>query len=671
MKNCLFVLIAFLTLTSNAQELDFGKVSKKELQETVYEQDSTAVAAYTYRYRKTSIDYYQGEGFRMITEVHNRIKIYKKEGLGMAVEYISYYTPEKDDDEEVTSIKAFTFNMEEGKVVKEKIDKKTIFDEKKSDTYRIKKVPFSNVKVGSVLDIKYKLISPYTWYIDDLEFQFQIPVKKLEYKVSIPSFFKFNKINKGYYFIRPEVERKNTSKKITYRTSTAGYSGPSGSEKRSYNMDYFNENFTYKAADIPALRDDEPYVTNVNTYRGGLKYELVSVQYPNQAPQFFSKTWESICKQVYESPRFGEQIKRTNYYQADLIATLNGATNDVQKITRIFGFVKSKLRWNGRYGKFTQNGVRKTYKEGTGNVADINLTLVSMLRSAGLGAYPVLVSSRDNGTPLSPTLQGFNYVICAVNIPNKGMVLLDATEPYSSVNELTPRAINGRGRIIKEGGFSSWISLEPITYAMQEFNLSLKLSQDGEVSGFGRNRYFNFAALTYRKAYNHLSDEDLIEKMESNYDIEIDNFKLSDKFEIGKPVAQVMKFSSEKGVEIINNKMYLNPLLFLSRLSSPFKTEERKYPVDFTVPLKDVFNVSWQIPEGYVVESVPSDDSFVMLDELGAFSYKVLSSGNKIKISTVMSLNKAKIGSNYYSVLKQFFDEMVKKNMQKIVLVKS
>ena len=60
-----------------------------------------------------------------------------------------------------------------------------------------------------------------------------------------------------------------------------------------------------------------------------------------------------------------------------------------------------------------------------------------------------------------------------------------------------------------------------------------------------------------------------------------------------------------------------------------------------------------------------------MLDELGAFSYKILTSGNKIKVSTVMSLNKAKIGSNYYSVLKQFFDEMVKKNTEKIILVKS
>jgi hypothetical protein len=294
-----------------------------------------------------------------------------------------------------------------------------------------------------------------------------------------------------------------------------------------------------------------------------------------------------------------------------------------------------------------------------------------MLKSAGLDANPVLVSSRNNGIPLRPTLQGFNYVICSVNIPNKGVVIMDLTEPYAKINELPIRAVNWNGRIIKEDGLSDWVSLKPFTYAMREYNLSLKFAEDDLIEGFSRSRYFNHAGLNFRNRNNQVSEEDMMERLESRYNIEIDNFKIVDKFKIGSPVAQVMKFQSEAGFEVINDKIYLTPLFFLTMDQSPFKADERKYPVDFAVPFKNVYKVSWQLPEGYAIESVPNDDSFVMVDDLGSFSYKVLSSGNKLKVTVVMTLNKGKIGPINYSVLKQFYDEIVKKHNQKIVLVKS
>ena len=156
MKRISLVLLVvfFIETTVNSQDYKFGKVSKAELEEKYYPSDSSASAAYLYRYRKTAIDFFPGEGFRMITEIHNRIKIYKKKGVGLATETISYYTPKSDNNEEITSLKAYTFNIEEGKIVKVKIDKNDTFDEKKNDFYSIKKVPFSEVKPGSVLDIE-------------------------------------------------------------------------------------------------------------------------------------------------------------------------------------------------------------------------------------------------------------------------------------------------------------------------------------------------------------------------------------------------------------------------------------------------------------------------------------------------------------------------------------
>lgn len=70
--------------------------------------------------------------------------------------------------------------------------------------------------------------------------------------------------------------------------------------------------------------------------------------------------------------------------------------------------------WNGDYGKYTDQNISKAFKEGKGNVAEINLLLVALLKETGLQANPVLISTQSNGIPIFPTLEGFNYVIAGV-----------------------------------------------------------------------------------------------------------------------------------------------------------------------------------------------------------------------------------------------------------------
>ena len=180
MKRISLVLLVvfFIETTVNSQDYKFGKVSKAELEETFYKSDSSASAAYLYRKRRTYFSYDKNEGFQVITEVHNRIKIYNKDGFYKANINIPYYKPASGSDESILGINAYTYNLENGKIVKEKMSKKAIFLEKRSKNTSIKKMTLSSIKEGSILEIKYKRVYPY-WGIRDLVFQFDIPVKKL------------------------------------------------------------------------------------------------------------------------------------------------------------------------------------------------------------------------------------------------------------------------------------------------------------------------------------------------------------------------------------------------------------------------------------------------------------------------------------------------------------
>lgn len=222
-KILLFTAFVFLLSEAIAQNYKFGKVSKEELQEKFHPLDSTAKAAYLYSYRRTYYDFSKEEGFRIVNEYYQRIKIYTKEGFDYATKTLRYYKPDKGEEEKITSISAATYNLEKEKPKQYKVSKRDIFDEKQSKFYSLKKMTFPNVKEGSVIELKYKLVSPLYWVVDDLEFQHDIPVKKMHISIEIPEYYSFNKKNTGYYLISPKQVIKNRNFIITNVVNSGGW----------------------------------------------------------------------------------------------------------------------------------------------------------------------------------------------------------------------------------------------------------------------------------------------------------------------------------------------------------------------------------------------------------------------------------------------------------------
>ena len=647
----LFILIAQIA-TVSAQNYKFGKVSKEELEEKFHPIDSTADASYLYKYRRSYFNYSDTQGFQLITEIHQRIKIYTKEGFEYATKSINYYNPDSGERESVNSIKGYTFYLKNGKVEKEKLSKDGIFQEKINEYNSRKKITMSKIIEGCVLELKYTIVSPYPTSIEDVEFQKSIPIKKLKSQIEFPEYYTFKTIAKGYY----SVPMTNTSK-----GSKIG------------NTNFRTEIFNFEDENIPALKNNEAYVANINNYRGGVKFELAQTNFISIGGDFknYSNSWETVSKQIFKSTSFGSELDKSSYYKDDLEKILANNTTDQDKIGAIFEFVKSQVKWNGFYGKYAEKGVRAAYKENTGNVADINLMLTSMLRSAGLEANPVLVSSRGNGVPLFPTLNGFDYVISIVQFPDNSYVLLDATELYSLPNVLPVRALNWDGRIVTKDGTSSWVKLSSTKHAIEDNMMMVKISDDLIVEGLIRTKYENLNALNFRKNYNHIKEEELIKDYEENNNIETEEFKILNQEDIYKDIVRNVKFSSEDLIEQIGNKLYIEPNLFLTKRENPFKLAERKYPVDFATAWRDINRVSIEIPEGYTVEKLPESLAIALPNNLGVFKYQVSQNGNKVKSLSILEFNSAMIPSEYYAYLKDFYSKLVKKQTEKIVLIKS
>ena len=107
----------------------------------------------------------------------------------------------------------------------------------------------------------------------------------------------------------------------------------------------------------------------------------------------YSTDWNSVVKTIYEYDDFGPELNKTGYFEDDLKKLLEGKNTPEEKILVILNHVKSNVKWNDYFGYDCDNGVRKAYKEKTGNIADINLMLnrnVALCRfngKSGFGKY--------------------------------------------------------------------------------------------------------------------------------------------------------------------------------------------------------------------------------------------------------------------------------------------
>jgi len=666
MQKIIFTLILFiLSQFVISQNYKVGKISKSELQEKVYPLDSSANAAFLYKKRNTYFKYVQNEGFKVITEIQERIKIYNHEGYKWATKAISYYNPSMNA-ERVTISNAKTYSLKDGKIESYKLKRDAVFDVKENKYWATKKFTMPNINDGCVVEWTYRITSPYT-SIDAVQLQYEIPIKKISCKIEIPEYYVYSIKETGYLPINIQKLQKNKTIVIKDKTRSGG------KVVKTYystnNINYISNTTVIDNSNVPALLK-EPYVNNIDNYKSAIHYELATTKWPNKPLKNYTQSWEDVAKTISKNSEFGGELKKTSYFKDDLEKLREKFPNKNKLMLAIFEFVKHKVKWNNTYGKYSYNGVRTAYKKGEGSVADINLVLVAMFREAGIQANPIILSTRSHGIPIFPTLKGFNYVIAGVEVENN-VLLFDATEENSIPNILPVRDLNWRGRIIRDNGSSTWVNL--ITQpAKSNTTVQVTINEDGEVEGLERAQYMNYEAYYFRNKYGKVKDEDIIGKMEEeNGNIEISDFKIMNKNNLYKPATIMYKFDSEELLDVVGDKIYFKPLLFLSETKNPFKLETRDYPIDFGMPNDNRKVVSITIPGGYAIESMPESFAIGLPDNLGVYKFSVTNTGNKINVISLFKINTSIIPTTYYPQIKEFYKQMIAKNLEQIVLKKA
>tara|TARA_R110000868_G_scaffold369263_1_gene632505 strand:+ start:55 stop:2079 length:2025 start_codon:yes stop_codon:yes gene_type:complete len=670
-KKILLLICLLLFINTNAQNFELGKVSVSELQEKSHPKDSAAVAAILFEKGDVTFEYSQNEGWFIVTTVKARIKIYKKEGYDWASKNIRYYIGNVGK-EKVFFSNAYTYNLANGKIEKSKLKSDGEFDEVINKYWGNKKITMPNVKEGSVIEFSYIIRSTILESPRDWAFQTSIPVNYSEYRMIVPEYFSYSSTLKGFVTPKIAVEKGQnyialTSKERTTERNGIGYA--TSTTFSNEKIDYVENKTTYITENMPAMKD-ESYVSNINNYTVSLVQELAMTKFPNQTAKTYSTDWAAVVKTIYDYEDFGVELNKTGYFEDDLKSILDGLTTKEAKINAIFSYVKSVVKWNGYYGYSCNDGVRKAYKDKTGNIAEINLMLTAMLRYAGFNANPVLVSTRSNGIPRFPNTTAFNYVIAAVENGDTYM-LLDGSDPASTPNILPLRALNWLGRLIRKDGSSDAIDLMPSNLSNDLTTMSYAINEKGIVSGKYRRQQDNYNAMLSRNAIRNIKEEAYIEKLENdNNKIEIQDYKRTNEKELLMPLVETISFTGSNFSEIIGNTIYIKPLLSFASSQNPFRQENRLYPVDFGFPFMDKYVINITIPDGYEVETIPDAINIVMDNSVASFKCMSSIAGNTIQIMIISQMNTTIIPADHYEALKNYYQTITEKQNEKIVLRK-
>ena len=609
-----------------------------------YAKDTSAVAVVLSDFGFTRFDL--AHETKVVTERHVRIKILKKAGYEWANVSVPYYSYGTNKDK-VYGIKGYTYNLENGQVVKDKLDPKTAFDEKRNEYWSLKKFTIPNVKEGSVIDVTYILSSERVYSLDDWEFQKEIPTMWSEYRLRIPEYFDYKFLMQGYHALY-----KNDNQK----------------EGGTANM--VNNSYVWAMKDVPALKA-EKYITSLSDYQAKIAFELQQLHVPGEPTRVMTGSWDKVNSDLLASEHFGTQLNRNNFFKDDLAAITAKHKEPEQQMLAIFDFVKARMTWNDEFGLYIDNPIRKAYDLRQGSAAEINLLLTSMLLEAGLEASPVVLSTRNHGrvlTTSSPMISKFNYVIAHVKVGEKEY-LLDATDPLLPAGMLPFRCLNGHGRLIRKKDHG-WVALAPTLPHLKLFSAEIAINSLGELTGTGLESAAGYSALYLRKTILEEGESKYAERIAKEVgDFKMEKPEIKNLREINNALDISYKISAS-GNSQANNLIYLNPMLGQGEKENPFKLESRMYPVDFGAPIDETYICRFTIPDGYELDEIPKGLAVNLPEKAGRFMYVVQQQGKVVQVMSKVSISKPVFYAPEYDFLKEFYSQIIAKHAEQIVLKK-
>lgn len=638
-----------------------GAPTAEELSLKTYPADSTATALYLSKEGYAKYYYNETSGFYIEYTYESRIKILKQDGTEYANVEVPYFYLQghSDDSEDVSVISATAYNTENGKTTKTKLTKDLIVRESVGPSTMLLKFTIPGAKVGSVIEYKYKITSHRLSSLRSWYAQSGIPVLHTEYDIAIPEYFIFNLETRGYDKI--DVQRKDAGTVFNVRQGMA--SVPVSARTTEIHI---------TSGELEAVKADK-YTWCASDYRAHVEFELSGVCIPGSTYKTFTQTWAEIDKKLLDDDDFGGKLRMANPFKDEMTSlALEKLSKTDDKVAAMFSFLLKKMKWNEKY-RLWASDIKKDIATGSGSNASFNFVLMSMMRDAGIEAYPVVLSLRSEGVlPYThPTFDGLSTFVVAFKSDGGIVKYIDASSVNAYINSLPDELLVNRAHnVIKDNpaAENAWTDFSNIEKNRSITQILCSLDASGKIKGNISAYLQGRSAATVRKMRSAQDSTKFVSGLGTGTNIKITKLETSGLNDFCSVARLKMDF--EKDASVNGDLIYVNPMVLIDQENNPFTKVTRKLPIEMPHPEDSKITVYMQIPDGYMIEEMPKPLSVSLEGNGGRCIYTISSSDNTVTLQYNFILSQILFPAEAYPQVKQFWNLVVDKNNEMLVLKK-
>lgn len=637
-----FVLLVGLFSSAFAfQEVEpvkkWKSIPMDDLKMQSYPADSNASAVILFDVGNAKFD----ERYELMFTRHTRIKLLTKAGYDFATVEIPFY--DEDPKQSVRDVEGMTYQLNaDGKMQTSELDDDNVFEEDINGRWKRLKFTLPSLSPGCIIEYRYTVRSSSPHYLPDWTFQSTEPTLWSEYEIKTPYVFTYASVSQSYHPFHIQFSAQIKE----------GFMSPRGMQMMNIN------HARWVMKDVPAMRE-EPYMTTLDDYFARLSFQLSAVSWPGELTKRILNTWEKVTEELLEDRRFGKWLEASGTVRKETRRLVDGITDPLLKAEAIYDFVRRTVVWNDDHRILIDSDQDDVLEKRSGSSAEVNLLLTSMLREAGFSANPVLLSTRDNGKiqELYPIVDQFNYVICRAEIAGKFM-LIDATDRLRPMTILPTRALNKKALLLANGK-PNWIGVEPSVKGQAVTHASLAMTEEGALTGTIQAKYSGYRAVRERLALANQSQNDYVKSVFNIAGMTIDSSRIEAKDSAEVPLIITAFVRIDGYAQVLNDVIYLNPMLSNQLTENPFKLESRAFPVDRPYAISESYIVNLSMPRGFVLHSRPADVNFALPRNGGMYQRRSHVQDSLVQLSAKLELNQTFFAPEEYGRLRKFYEQIV------------
>jgi Domain of Unknown Function with PDB structure (DUF3857) len=610
----------------------FGEIDKADLEMKDCGFDPGAEAVVLLSVGEIQYAYLQNSGWLLEGEYRFRIKILKESALKMANVKIRFYN--KGRMEDLTNLGGITYNLDnDGNILQSKLERKEKYKKNIDEVLGETSFAMPDVRVGSVIEYRYKISVSTFGIIPSWNFQQEIPVKYSAYRVVIPQGFQFT----VQTISRQPLEKKNTKAGGTW----------------------------YIMRNIPAFKK-EPMSAGESNYLQSVAFQLSKIDVPGY---FYESTWPKIIESLLADRDFGDILKTNISIGDELSAALTGVTSIKEKMHIIYNYVQRNMLWNEDYAIEPYNSFTffDAWDKKMGSIADINFMLIKLLQKAGIDAKPLLVSTKGNGAINInyPSLNQFDAVMAYVKDGDQRYVM-NAADKYNPYN-LVPYDVVYTNALVVDKDNGGLVGLNNDKKFQNDIYFTVYVDADGGLTGNAALTSYNYARNIRMDNYKKNKLKELLEDNEG-IKIQVDSISVKNEKDEMKPFLQEIQFSGN--MQASGGYYFLPFGLFAGLGKNPFVDENRITDIDFEYPKKYVISGSYILTDNFIADELPKNKKMLMPDSSIELTRMVQKENNIISFRFTLNFNTPAYTAESYPLVKEFFKKMYAILDERIVLKK-